>query len=275
MVQRVAHDLCRVFLLNLLRNIGLHGFQDYKAVSSLVLSQLCGSADLSVTAPGQQLKRLRTAEGFLAQFQSRWGPNRDTWGGSVDDEWMMSPQDIPRGPVPATRCPRQQDIMFQYHMRMFTTGLGWWRTSLGLERVAGSLEIPATTKRHLDIREIRYSIALKTTWEMDLPVFSLVTMTDCFSDWKQLGRLSDVNTWEEAGICPAIRATGVAAFALRIRSLLPGWAAHWTRLLDHIDKFHLRTDVSVLLFCDVSFMVSLFSNGSFVFLSIAVNEKKD
>lgn len=138
---------------------------------------------------------------------------------------------------------RRDDVVFQYHMRAFTTQSGSPRTSPGLKRVSGNLTDPSDTKRNLDIYEIRYSFGLKTTWELELPVFSLVTLTDSFTGLDDLGQLWDTNIWTAVNIRPSIRATGVAAFAFRIRSLLPGWAAQWSRLLDQIDRV-LSADVS-------------------------------
>jgi hypothetical protein len=91
--------------------------------------------------------------------------------------------------------------------------------------------------------KIRYLVRLKTTWEFDLPVFTLITMTNAFTRLEDLGELCDRNIWKAVNMHPSIRATGVAAFAFRIRSLLPGWADQWSRLLDQINRV-LKADVN-------------------------------
>lgn len=68
-------------------------------------------------------------------------------------------------------------------------------------------------------------------------------MTNSSPGLEDLGELHDASIWKAANIRPSIRATGIAAFAFRIRSLLPGWAYQWTRLLDQMDRV-LSDDVS-------------------------------
>ena len=127
-------------------------------------------------------------------------------------------------------------------MRVFTGESGLRRLCATLERISGYLAVAGNRKRDIDVQEIRYSVGLKTTWEFDLPVFSLVTMADSFIGLDDLGHLWDMKKWAAVGIRPSIRATGVAAFAFRIRSLLPRWAAQWSQLLDEIDRV-LSADV--------------------------------
>lgn len=225
------------------RNIGLHGMYDKDIPLIAVLSQLCCKADIPAAVPGNHVpgSRLRLARDFLAQFTGKWALRRHTWGssdirGTSEDGWGTS--------VALTKS-RREDVVFQYHMRVFTTQSGVRRVCPALERISGDLTIAGDTKRNIDIHEIRYSVGLKTTWEFDLPVFSLVTMADSFTGLDDLGQLWDTNIWTAVNIRPSIRATGVAAFAFRIRSLLPGWAAQWSRLLDEIDRV-LSADVSGL-----------------------------
>jgi len=97
-----------------------------------------------------------------------------------------------------------------------------------------------------EVYEVRYSVGLKTTWKLDFPVFTLVTMADSVtttSDPKDFEQLGNRREWETAGLLPSVQATGVAAFAFRIRSLLPQWQAEWSKLLDEIGKA-LKNDVS-------------------------------
>ncbi|KAK4449748.1 hypothetical protein QBC34DRAFT_379809 [Podospora aff. communis PSN243] len=161
------------------------------------------------------------------RFGKEW--NIGPWGSSddkriTDDGWG--------GGLMAVTRSRKEDVLFQYHMRVFTTGL--LKTCVG--KVSGNLTDPSDVKRNLDIHEIRYAVGLKTTWELDLPVYTLITMTNSFTSLEDLGELSDSSIWTAANISPSIRATGVAAFAFRIQSLLPGWADQWSRLLDQIDR---------------------------------------
>ncbi|KAK0627348.1 hypothetical protein B0T14DRAFT_512466 [Immersiella caudata] len=211
-------------------NIGLQGVGD-EEVSSLVVSQLCSRADQTVSTDHHHLfsPRRRLVMYFLSQFNDKWGLNRHSWGSS--DDKGRSEDGWGGGSMAVTRS-WKEDVLFQYHMRVFTTGSR--RACQG--RLSGNLTDPSDVKRNLGIHEIRYSIGLKTTWEFDLPVYTMVTMTNSFAGLEDLGELSDVSIWKAANIQPSIRATGVAAFAFRIRSLLPGWADQWSRLLDQVDK---------------------------------------
>jgi hypothetical protein len=219
------------------RNIGLQGVGD-EEISSLIISQMCSRADQtdSTEHPHNFSPRRRQVMHFLAQFNDRWELNRHPWGGlggkgSSEDGWGG-------GSMALTKS-RKDDVFFQYHMRVFTTGSR--RACLG--RLSGNLTGPSDVKRNLDIHEFRCSVGLKTTWELDLPVYTLVTMTNSFTGLEDLGELCDARIWKAADIRPSIRATGVAAFAFRIRTLLPGWADQWSRLLDQIDRV-LSGDVS-------------------------------
>lgn len=231
------------------RNIGLQGGHD-DAISSLVISQLGSRADetqmaLGSTRPNAPLNQFspsqRPVQHFLAQFEAKWDLNRDLWGssddkGSADASWGGGST-----PLAMTNS-HKEDVLFQYHMRVFTTHSGGLRRAV-TGRVSGNLTAPSDARRNLDIHEIRYSVGLKTTWKFDLPVFTLVTMTNSFSGLEDLGELYDANAWRAVNIRPSIRATGIAAFAFRVRSLLPGWADQWSRLLDQIDMV-LSADVS-------------------------------
>ncbi|KAK4107094.1 hypothetical protein N656DRAFT_764098 [Canariomyces notabilis] len=186
--------------------------------------------------------RLQLVTYFLSQFEGKWGLNRRSWGssddkgGSEDRTWGGGFMALPK--------PRTEDVLFQYHMRVFTTRSGRQRSCPG--RASGNLTDPSDVRRNLDIHEIRYSVGLKTTWEFDLPVFTLITMTNAFTRLEDLGELCDRDIWRAVNMRPSIRATGVAAFAFRIRSLLPGWADQWSRLLDQIDRV-LSADLATIL----------------------------
>ncbi|KAK0652612.1 hypothetical protein B0T16DRAFT_443797 [Cercophora newfieldiana] len=226
-------------------NLGLHGVGD-EEVSSLVVSQLCSHANETEAAPenGHELfpPRLRLVTSFLNQFEGKWGLNRHSWGSS--DDKGSSEDDTWGGGAMALTKSRREDVFFQYHMRVFTARSGLRRNCPG--RVSGNLTVPSDTRRNVDIHEIRFSVGLKTTWEFDLSVFTLVTMTNSFTGLEDLGELHDTNIWKAVNIRPSIRATGVAAFSFRIRSLLPRWADQWSRLLDQIDRV-LSADLANIL----------------------------
>lgn len=240
------------------RNIGLPGGRD-DAISPLVFSQLSSRADETSLAPhGSVAARRgrnsnisldhispcqRPVRHFLHQFEAKWDLNRDLWGSSDDKGSTGIGWGGGGGSTSLSLTnSHKEDVLFQYHMRVFTTHSGGLRrTHTG--RVSGHLTAPSDVRRNLDIHEIRYSIGLKTTWKFDLPVFTSVTMTNSFSGLEDLGELYDANGWRAANIRPSIRATGIAAFAFRIRSLLPGWADQWSCLLNQIDSV-LSSDVS-------------------------------
>lgn len=209
---------------------------------SIAAAQLCRDADLEAAGGYNPLgsARQRLAKLFLAQFRNKWEPSRNLWGTS-DHGWTGS-----------ARFDKSswQDLVFQYHMRVFTTPPPphrWQRPpgGPGLKRLSGILTGEKNVRK-LGIYEIRYSVGLKTTWELDFPVFSLVTMADAAAgSLRGGGNLWERKEWEAAGMRPSVRATGVAAFAFRIQSLLPQWEAHWSRLIDDIGNL-LNVDVSCL-----------------------------
>ncbi|KAK0649144.1 hypothetical protein B0T16DRAFT_324578 [Cercophora newfieldiana] len=218
------------------RKFGLSGDKD-DTLFSIAALQLCRDADLVEGAPlGPSRKRL--VECFLAQFRGTWNLSQKLWGSS-DHLWAGSA---------SFKKSKWEDLVFQYHMRVFTaptdTGPSFWKPpGPGLTRVSGPLKCEKHG-RSLRIYEARYSVGLKTTWRLDSPVFSLVTMADSVTpihlqDLAQLGNWSD---WEAAGLHPSTRATGMAAFAFRIQSLLPHWETQWSNLIDHIGKL-LNNDI--------------------------------
>lgn len=196
---------------------------------SIAAAQLCQDADLATGYNPKARARRNQVTLFLTQFRDKWEPSRNLWGTS-ERGWTSSPQ---------LNSSSWKDLVFQYHMRVFTTPhpgnrLAW--PAPGLKRESGT--IPGEKNTPLDIYEIRYSVGLKTTWALDFPVFSIVTMADAAAGSLKSGlpNLQDRHDWEEAGMRPSVRATGVAAFAFRIQSLLPQWEAHWSRLLDDIGR---------------------------------------
>ena len=260
------------FLTFISRKFSLNGMSD-DVLFSIAAAQLCQDTDLDDKRPRNLLgsARRRLTKLFLAQFRDKWEPSRQLWGAS-DYAWT--------GSVEFDKS-SWKDVIFQYHMRVFTS---WphtrkWERLLGggLKRESGTINADNTQKKtpktvvevsdpklKLGIYEMRYSIALKTTWGLDFPVFTLVTMADAAAGSLQKNsrnnmNLGERNAWETAGICPLIRTTGVAALAFRIQSLLPQWEAHWSRLVDDIGKL-LNANVSPpSLFSFLFFLSSLVS----------------
>lgn len=179
--------------------------------------------------------RRRLAKCFSIKFREKWSAetSRDLWGRS-DDLWVHS-----------TMFDRSswKDLVFQFHMRVFTTNPLGRLPGPGLKRSSGELVYGERSEK-LNMVELRYSVGLKTTWKLDCPVFTLVTMADSTASRVQkLGQLSDMNEWNTAGVHPSFRGTGIAAFAFRIHSLLEEWETHWSNLIDGIRKA-LNPDVS-------------------------------
>lgn len=91
----------------------------------------------------------------------------------------------------------------------------------------------------MHIAEQRFSIGLKTTSKMDLPVFTVINLSDAMKH-KVLETLA--GDWAAAGIQYWSAGTGYAAFAFRIRLMCDCWAEVWTRTLDQLDGL-LSVDV--------------------------------
>ncbi|KAK5651821.1 hypothetical protein OQA88_11590 [Cercophora sp. LCS_1] len=192
---------------------------------AIAVLQICHDTDLIRTGENG-FSRRRLGNCFLTQFRDKWEPSQDLWGTS-DYRWARS--------VEFDRS-RWEDLVFQYHMRVFTT-TRWQRPRLGIERLSGNLKlVDNEDMRSLSLSEMRYSVGLKTTWGLDPPVFSLVTVADNDSSLRGLEQLWNTNEWETAEIQPSICATGIAAFAFRIHSLIPQWERQWSLLIDEIER---------------------------------------
>jgi hypothetical protein len=221
----------------LARKFGLNGISDGR-LFSIAATQLCRDKDMEANGPNQLgSARQRLVKCFLTQFRHTWEQSRGLWGKS-DHQWT--------GSAGFDKL-AWEDLVFQYHMRVFTTPAQArdWRRPLGkgITRILGKLA-DEKNSRSLEIFDVRYSVGLKTTWGLDFPVFSLVTMADAAAGgFRDCANLWERNEWELASIHPSIRGTGVAAFALRIRSLLPQWEGHWSRFINDVGKL-LNADVS-------------------------------
>ncbi|KAK3349674.1 hypothetical protein B0T25DRAFT_459449 [Lasiosphaeria hispida] len=203
----------------------LNGLRD-ESIFSIAALQLCDDADLDQThRHGALIPTMqRFTRRFLTQFKGEWETSRrNLWGGT-----------------PTFKKPGE-DLVFQYHMRALTAPPWLMPLGSGLRRVNGTLA--KIDHSHINLREVRYSVGLKTTWRLDFPVFCLITMADStVGRLQELPQLGEINAWDTAGIHPSARATGVAAFSFRVRSLLPLWGAQWSCLLDAIERL-LATDI--------------------------------
>jgi hypothetical protein len=211
---------------------------------SIAILQLCRGADFcnrheDYSSLGQA--RLRLAKCFVEQFKGRWDPlSRSRWAGRY--ERLAGSANFDR-----LRC---NNFVIQYHMRAFTVRPPAAKLGKGLKRAEGTFWIEVDSPegdpfhKRLRLGEFRCSVGLKTTWRLDFPVFSLVTLADeTVIDLEKISQLGDADRWDKAGIHPSIRATGMAAFAFRIHSLLPQWEKQWSYLIDEIGAF-LGAEVS-------------------------------
>ncbi|RWA06817.1 hypothetical protein EKO27_g8294 [Xylaria grammica] len=111
--------------------------------------------------------------------------------------------------------------------------------------ISGSIASPYGSKP-LEIKEYRYSVGLKTTCDLDLPVFNLITIVEDRRIVEGLESLGDETMWQTTDIRPSTRTTGTAAFAFRIRSFFKSWEEEWSELLNGIDKV-LEVDLRNIL----------------------------
>lgn len=140
----------------------------------------------------------------------------------------------------------QQCCIVTYHMRVFTPSrLRMHPPALPgnrivLDRTRGTVTAPINRKA-MHVAEKRLAVAVKSTTTMDLPIFSIVNLTDIADTNEYMEPLAG-NNWEAAGIQPWRGGAGLAAFAMRIQMLCGLWAKEWTRTLDELDGL-LTVDV--------------------------------
>jgi hypothetical protein len=141
-----------------------------------------------------------------------------------------------------------RSLIFQHHMR-FLNASPFHRPPFPiLQRKSGWVRTLAESGR-LAVSEGRIAVAVRTTCDLDLAVFSLLLLVDNggqryrFTNAKGPGELGSARQWLQAGIRPAIRSTGISAFAFRIRSLCSAWAEEWEQTLDCFDE-ELEVQVS-------------------------------
>ncbi|KAI0380283.1 hypothetical protein F5Y04DRAFT_257846 [Hypomontagnella monticulosa] len=198
---------------------------------------------LHLTGVEDEMSNISKLSLAFLQFRDEVGRNRTRSSLASDFirgfwyEWTRNPNE-------ATEHIHGMDIMLQYHARSFVTRITNYTKHNSWRRINGILNVP-NDKRDLTITECRYSIGLKTTYNMDFPVFSVVTLSE---NWPYVNEddLDKPKNWIEANIQPYGRSIGVAAFALRIYSFLKFWKDDWTQLLDDIDNA-LNSDLQNIL----------------------------
>ncbi|KAM7183490.1 hypothetical protein V8F20_012609 [Naviculisporaceae sp. PSN 640] len=211
---------------------GLNGVLD-ESLLSIAALQLCRDVDIAGLGDNSAFHegRRRIAKCFVTKFKSSWDMelSRDLWGSS-DYRWSRSAM---------FDKSLWEDVIFQYHMRVFTVNPKSRAVGPNLVRSKGRLHLPGNRSPFStgQVIELRYSVGLKTTWKLEKPVYTLITLAD-----SSLARLRDLeeqwesSEWARAGIQPLGQGTGVAAFAFRIWSLLAQWEQHWLNLLNDLER---------------------------------------
>jgi hypothetical protein len=195
---------------------------------ALAISQLLADAhyprDMFATAIGE----VSPLQSFRRRFSLPWRPSTAEW---------------------TRQDPLQNEsrtLVFHYHMRVLNASasapgskarplpLPYLNRKQGWSRVLG-------TRKHLVVTESRLSVAVRTTCDLDLPLFSLVVLSDLQPNGSSIivrgpYHLGSAAWWEKAGIRPAIRSTAISAFAFRIHSLCTDWAMEWNATLNMFDK---------------------------------------
>ncbi|KAK4235363.1 hypothetical protein C8A03DRAFT_17888 [Achaetomium macrosporum] len=218
------------------RNFVLDRFSD-PSILGLAVSQLLSKwpdPSPSSTLPGE----VRWARTFIKRFTGQW-----VLGGLLQPRyWDQTPTES-----------KFHGLVFQYHMRLLTAQTPRPNRLKGmrLSREGGSIK----SLHHLGtfgVTEGRISVAVRTTCDLDLPVFSLVTLVDRekydYQGVRSFADLDSIDLWHRAGIRPVVRSTGISAFAMRVRSLSSLWAQRWTWMLNQLES---ELKVELLRFASV------------------------
>jgi hypothetical protein len=200
---------------------------------SVALCQLLDSefanSDWQNSGWAYPMEPLRT---FLGLYKSYW----DAW-----HVFYLDPEVLK---FPTHRGSRQT---FHYHLRLMSASRGRPSSASMLNRDIGSIHSSNILGR-LFVCEKRISVAVRTTFNMDLPVFSQVVLGDFgISFWAagfegDLGALDSERLWSDANIRPSIRLTAISAFAFRLHGLLSLWFEGWLYTLAEF-KSDLRVNV--------------------------------
>jgi hypothetical protein len=124
--------------------------------------------------------------------------------------------------------------VIQYHCRVFSPEEEHLArlSSDSLEGIVCTRSKGKLPSLGTSIIERRFSVALDTTNDLELPTFMVVVLSE-------LGGPPSSNsqdTWKAAHILPCLECTGIAAFQFTIRDYSSIWARNWDSLLQLIDK---------------------------------------
>ncbi|KAN0102633.1 hypothetical protein V8E51_010946 [Hyaloscypha variabilis] len=125
--------------------------------------------------------------------------------------------------------------VIQYHSRVFSPEkVNLARLSFdsveGIVCTRSKGELPSLGT---SIIERRFSVALDTTHNLELPTFVLVILSEFDNYYLPI---HNQDRWEDAHILPCLECTGIAAFQFKIREYSYIWAQDWNNLLQLIDK---------------------------------------
>lgn len=176
----------------------------------LVLSQMGITGDT-----GQRILGMEKALRFLSCYAAKWPRFMQT-----SEVWLTS-----------------NWIQLQFHLRVLSVedrnmereGEDLPKGGLRPSRVTGKLS-SLDGLDDFDVIEQRFSVALVTSYKTDLPVFTILYLTD--SKYRRLfvesDRPLDVPYHEQF--------TAVAVYIKVLRCILPLWEQKWTRTLNEVDN---------------------------------------
>ncbi|KAK3899745.1 hypothetical protein C8A05DRAFT_36623 [Staphylotrichum tortipilum] len=182
---------------------------------------------------------LRAVELFVQLFAGHW-PTR----GLILHHHRLASCQFPHPPAPDRH-------IFQFHMRLLEASPFRHRTVPGLQRACGSIRTSRASNWRLFVREKRISAAVRTTFSLDLPVFSIVVLMDFGTTRAASGlrmetlnrqiRLDELQGRSMVDSEPTLRLTGLTAFVLRLHALLQAWASEWNLTLDNFEaELHVQ-----------------------------------
>ncbi|KAK7745091.1 hypothetical protein SLS62_009955 [Diatrype stigma] len=176
----------------------------------LVLAQMGITGDI-----GQRIMGMKKALRFLSCYAAKWPRFMQT-----SDIWLTS-----------------NWLQLQFHLRVLSVeklhaGVeddGISQGGLRPSRVTGKLS-SLDGMDDVDVIEQRFSIALVTSYEMDLPIYTILYLTD--SKYRRLFVESD----RPLDMPYHGQFTAVAVYIKVLRLILPLWEQKWTQTLNEVDN---------------------------------------
>jgi hypothetical protein len=135
-----------------------------------------------------------------------------------------------------SQCNRNRDAsVIQYHCRVFSPeGDNSARLSSGsLERIVCTRSKGELPSLGTSIIKRRFSVALDTTYNLELPTFMLIILSEFDRYYTPI---HSQDKWKAAYILPCLECTGIATFQFTIREYSYIWARKWNNLPQLIDK---------------------------------------